>query len=299
MNLGVIDLGTNTLRVLIEDNQKNVIYKKNFYLFLGNDVQEGQLIEAGKNKIIAKLKEIREIFQQNNVKKIFAVATAFARKINNVQVLKSIFQDYLDVDLRIIDSYTEGKIVLEAISNHFKIDNFMVIDMGGGSTELSIKRGNDCSVISIDMGSLSLKSQFFKKYPPSQEDKEAFHKKVIHILSITNIDLNNINDFYGVGGTITTIAFLLSGSNTYVPENINGQIIRREILESFCHKIEFLTKEDLLKIYPIEKGREEVLLSGSMFLTTLMYFFNINFIKASDVSLLEGIIPYFLKNPCH
>lgn len=297
MNLSAIDLGTNTLRILIKSLDNKIKLKKNFYLFLGKEVLDGCLSQRGLNKLKESLVEVKRILEEYNVEKVFSVATAFARKINNINDLKDLFASILNCELNIIDSETEGLIVVKSIVNSFKADNFLVIDMGGGSTEFAIKSGSEIFVKSLNIGSLSLKNSFFKHDPPQSEEKKEFFSFILDNLNDLNIDyLNKIEKVFGVGGTITTIAFLLSGLKEYDPQKINGFSINRVALERFCHKIEFISSKELIEIFPIEQGREEVLLSGGLFLMTILHYLNFNSIIASDNSLLEGIIPFYIDS---
>lgn len=209
--------------------------------------------------------------------------------------LRTAFRDIIGCDLRIIDGETEGKIVIKSIHKWFKKEYFTVIDMGGGSTEFSNKKGNDIKIVSLDVGSLIIKEMFFKHYPPTNEEKEALYNYVIDKLKFINRNLLESECVFGVGGTITTIAFLLSGLKYYDNSKINGFIIMREQLERFCHKIEYVSLNELREIFPLENGREEVLLSGSLFLLLIMHYFELKSIITSDYSLLEGIIPYYIE----
>lgn len=295
MHLSAIDLGTNTLRVLILNPPDKVIFRKNYYLFLGKEINEGKLSIDGFKKLNETLIEIKNELEKNSAKHIFAVATAFARKIKDQGELKKVFKDILGCELKIIDGETEGKIVLKSISKWFKKDCFMVIDMGGGSTEFSILNEQETKIISLDIGSLSIKELFFKHYPPNNEEKESLCNYIIDNLKVIDFNLSKNELVYGVGGTITTIAFLLSGMKHYDSSKINGFTIKREQLERFCHEIEYVPIDELKKIFPLEKGREKVLLSGSLFLLVIMHYFNLKEIIASDFSLLEGIIPYYTE----
>lgn len=295
MYLSAIDLGTNTLRVLILNYPDQIVFRKNYYLFLGNYIVDGRLSLDGLERLKDALLQIRDELNRYNVEQTFAVATAFARKISYDRELKAVFKDILGCELRIIDGDTEGKIVLKSIYNWFKKESFMVIDMGGGSTEFSLKRGNNTKIVSLDIGSLIIKEMFFKHYPPNNEEKEALYSYLMDKLKFININLLESELVFGVGGTITTIAFLLSGLKYYDNAKINGYVITREHLERFCHKIEYVSMDELKEIFPLENGREKVLLSGSLFLLVILHYFELKSIIASDYSLLEGIIPYYIE----
>ncbi|MCX7771037.1 MAG: hypothetical protein N2202_08155 [Proteobacteria bacterium] len=295
MKFSAIDLGTNTLRILIVDSDGKALFKKNYYLFLGNEISNGRLGEKGIEKLQNTLLEIKKELNSHNVEKIYSVATAFARKIDSNNDLKRLFEEILGAELNVIDGEEEGKIVLKAISNYFRKKDFMVIDMGGGSTEFSIQRGEDSKIVSLDVGSLNLREMFFKHYPPNSEEKEGLYAYLIRKLKEVDLNIIEGEEVFGVGGTITTIAFLLSGIKNYDSEIINGFVIQREQLERFCHMIEYIPMEELKEIFPLEQGREKVLLSGSLFLLVIMHNFQLKKIIASDYSLLEGIIPYYTK----
>lgn len=295
MHLTAIDLGTNTLRVLVLSPPDKIVFRKNFYLFLGNEIVDGKLSSYGLNRLRETLNEIYYELKKYDVKQIFVVATAFARKISDHLPLKKAFQEILNCELKIIDSETEGKIVIKAINKWFKVEDFLVIDMGGGSTEFSLYKNKHTKIISLDIGSLNIKEMFFRHYPPNNEEKENFYSFLIEKLRSIDVCLSENQKIFGVGGTITTIAYLLSGLKKYESSVINGYVITREQLERFCHEIEYVPMDELKVIFPLENGREKVLLSGSLFLLTVMYFFDLKDIITSDFSLLEGIIPYYTE----
>lgn len=287
MVLARLDIGTNTLRVLIRNGERE-LFRKNYYLFLGDEVIGGKLTLQGIKKLEKVLLEINQIFAENGVKDIFAVATAFARKLNCERELKDVFFDKLGIDIKIIDGKEEGSIVYNAIKRQFNIDDFSVFDIGGGSTEFIYKRGDNIEVESYEMGSLYLKRQFFQNFPPTSEEKNQFCKFVLKKLG-DEIKHQISLPVYGVGGTVTTIAFILSGEKTYKKENIDGFVINRGLLERFYHVIEYLNPQKIKELYPIESGREEVLLSGVLLVLLIMNYLEIDNIIASDTSLLEGL----------
>lgn len=293
MSIAVLDIGTNTLRVLIKNGETEVL-RKNYYLFLGNEVVNGKLTYQGTKKLENTLAEISQIFMENNVKDFFAVATAFARKLSCEKELKDIFFKQLGKDLKVIDGIKEGEIVSIAINKQFKIDNFTVLDIGGGSSEIILKNYDKLYVKSLEVGSLFLKRQFFDNFPPTSEEKNQLCQ---FLMSKFEQELSNdiTTPVFGVGGTITTIAFILSGEKLYKKDTINGFKINIKDLERLYHSIEYLKPEKLREVYPIESGRETVLLSGVLLVLLLMNYFSVDVIIASDASLLEGLFYYFSR----
>lgn len=293
MSLAVIDIGTNTLRILIKEGETELL-RKNYYLFLGDEVIGGKITYQGLRKLENALQEVSQIFLENNVKDFFAVATAFARKLNCEKELEDVFFKYLGKGIKVIDGIEEGEIVSYAIKNHFKTDNFSVFDIGGGSSEIIIRSGDRISVKSLEIGSLFLNRQFFGNIPPTSEEKNQLCDFVIKKLE-KELDNKITIPTFGVGGTITTIAFILSGEKSYKKDKINGFQINIKDLERLYHSIEYLKPEKVLEVYPIEKGRENVLLSGVLLVLLFMNHFSLGSIIASDASLLEGLYYCFSR----
>ncbi len=287
MAQAALDIGTNTLRVLIKEGD-SYIFRKNYYLFLGNEVIGGKLSYQGIKKLDRALEEINQIFLENNVKEVYSVATAFARKLNCEKELKDIFFRYLGIDIKVIDGEEEGLIVYNSVKNHYKLTSFSLLDIGGGSTEIVYNQGKDIKVTSLDIGSLYLKKQFFKNFPPLTEEKNELCNYVLYKLS-GSVDKHITQPVFGVGGTVTTVAFLLSSIKKYDKNLINGFEININSLERFYHSIEYMDLKKIRDTYPIEEGREEVLLSGVLLILLLMNYFNLPSITASDTSLLEGL----------
>ncbi|MCX7990648.1 MAG: hypothetical protein N2999_01235 [Proteobacteria bacterium] len=293
MSLAFLDIGTNTLRVLIRKGEDE-IFRKNYYLFLGDEVVDGKLTYQGLKKLENTLSEISQIFSENGVNDLFAVATAFARKLNCEKELQDVFFHNLGKGIKVIDGKEEGEIVSLSIKNRFNIDNFSVFDIGGGSSEIIVRNGNDVSVKTLDIGSLFLKRQFFGSFPPTSEEKNELCN---FVMKKFQKDLKDeiLNPVFGVGGTITTIAFILSGEKIYNKEKINGFVVNVKDLERLYHSIEYLKPEKIKELYPIENGREVVLLSGVLLVLLFMNHFSLDSIIASDASLLEGLFFHFFQ----
>ncbi len=293
MSTAVLDIGTNTLRVLIKNEDKE-IFRKNYYLFLGNDVVDGKLTFQAVKKLEKTLSEISLIFLENEVNDFFGIATAFARKLRFEKELKDIFFRHFGKEIKIIDGNEEGKLVSEGIKNQFNIDTFSVIDIGGGSSEITLRDRNNIVVKSLEIGSLFLQKQFFQNFPPTSEEKNQFCHYVMKKFE-EELEKKLFNPVFAVGGTATTLAFILSGEKVYAKELINGFQMNIKDLERLYHSIEYLKLERIKELYPIEEGREKVLLSGLLLVLLFMNYFSLDEIIASDTSLLEGLYYQFYK----
>ncbi|GAB4436633.1 MAG: Ppx/GppA phosphatase family protein [bacterium] len=294
MRIAVLDVGTNTLRLLIRERSSSiVIFRKNYYLFLGSSCINGVLSKEGLERLNSALTEIKEILSANKVSKVIGVATAFARNIKNSEELFQTIKSVLPCDIRLIDGKTEGTIVALAVSEWFRpVGDFLVIDAGGGSTEFIYKSNKGFLVESHEFGSLVLTNNFFTTYPPNESDVNRLFE-YLHTKLATLPALPPSISVFGVGGTFTTAAFLLSGKDVYDSNEINGYPIHIDELETFYNEILKLKYEQLLSRYPLEEGRERVLLAGVIEVLEIMKTLDIGVIRASDISLIDGVLPYF------
>lgn len=295
MLIAALDFGTNTLRLLVRDTSKNKnIFKKNYYLLLGKECKDGQLSKEGIEKLRNTLFEIKLLLQNLGVSQVFAVATAFARSLTNQKEFIDTIKEVINCDIQLVDGKTEGLIVSLSVKEYFNITgDFSILDIGGGSTEFITEKNKQLDVISIDVGSLYLTEKFFSKYPPDISQINSlvdFVKGELPEMSIQNTNV------FGVGGTITTLAFLISGEKRYLPEKINGFIIKKAQVKDFYEKIKAMSYPEIIDAFCIENGREKVLLAGTIELLTIMKIFKISEIIASDVSLIDGIFTFFKLN---
>lgn len=289
-----VDIGTNTLRLLIKDiKNDNVIFRKNYYLLLGKSCENDILSKKGFESLYSVLTEIKELVHKYNVSKVFGVATAFARKIKNSEELFDLIKSVLPCDIKLIDGETEGRIVASALSDGFKLlEDFLIIDVGGGSTEFIYKSRKGLSIKSLEIGSLSLAKNFFSVYPPTQKDIKSLVMYVKN--SLVEIPKSYLDiTYYGVGGTFTTVAFLLTKQEVYNRDLINGFKLKLTELERFFDEVVNFSEEEIKERYPLEHGREKVLLSGVIEVLTIMRTLGINEIIVSDISLIDGVFTYF------
>lgn len=293
-----LDIGTNTLRLLIRDDvSKKKVLKKNYYLLLGKHCKDGHLDDEGLLILRSALIEIKDIFTSLGVDKVYGVATAFARNLKNSKVISETFKDVLSCEIKIIDGETEGKIVSLALKEIFNlVEPFVIIDIGGGSTEFINEDRERKDVISIDMGSLFLKESFLQHNPPKAHEIKALIKYVENKIMTLGTRTFFKERVYGVGGTFTTLAFLLSKEAVYNPEVIMGFQIKYNDVKEIFQNIRCLKEEEILAKFPLEKGREKVLLAGVLEVMVLMKRFEIGSITVSDVSLIDGIFSFFERN---
>ena len=212
MKFGAIDIGTNAGRLLIGQiiNGENGPYlNKISYtrvpLQLGKDVFEHNIItDKKKKKLLQSIKVFKILIDIHEIDQISAVATSAMREAENSSSIIEKIKRKTGIDLKIISGKEEAKTILKAFEllEFNKQDPFIVIDVGGGSTEINIyEDGNNKSSKSFKIGTLRLLNK---------KVKQSHWKELEHWMD-DNISSSHSYKIFGTGGNINKIHKILEG----------------------------------------------------------------------------------------
>lgn len=267
-NIISIDLGSNSFRVLKYDGLNHKIideYQKVVGMADGL-VETGNISIEAQNRVIKAIKESIEKLKFNPLDAI-CVTTAAMRKANNkIEVLEK-FKNQCNLDFKIIDGVEEARLTLLAMKyalkrENIKSENFSLIDIGGGSTELIFNMGEKYFSKSFDLGIVTL-----AQMSRNRDDLLAhLNDKKVEIenwIESLNLDLN-LFTFVATAGTPTTIAAVKLGLNfaSYDRELVNGTTLSLDEIDYFLNKFETLNHKEALKL--VGTGRVEFINSGTL-----------------------------------
>jgi exopolyphosphatase/guanosine-5'-triphosphate,3'-diphosphate pyrophosphatase len=299
MRLASIDIGTNTVLMLIADIQRNgslnVVKDEHFIGRLGKGVDEHGIIQKETfhriHDILSQLKNIADSF---DIKRISACGTSALRDAENRQEFIDFIKEKLAIEIRILSGKEEAELTyLGAVSEYLSSadsKNYAVLDIGGGSTEIVIGSGaRVTSSNSIDIGSVRLTERILKNNPPSDialmnagRLVRDYLQKIQSLLPTTNI--------IGVAGTLTTLAALDLRIPEFDKNLVNRHTLTIEAIDRIFQELRPLTL-DLLKSYPqIHPSRADILLAGIIILRETLRKVNLSKITVSDRGLRYGIV---------
>ena len=272
-----IDLGSNTFRVLnydcesgesISTYEKVVGTAKN--LSVDNTISEGAL-----QKIINAIKTAKKeigFFPQ-----IRAVTTAALRKASNAQTILEKIESKTGIAFEIISGDEEAKLTLLAVRNRLQSlkifhENFVVVDIGGASTEIIVVDGESVKVKSFDIGIVT--------YDEHKDVLRSMHK------FCTNIKTDVV---VSTAGTPTTIAALKLGQNykTYDPNSVNGTNIDFDDFKSVREMIVSSDPQEQDRL--VGKDRADLVVVGIELFRQVLEYLNVSSSIVIDDGLREGI----------
>ena len=296
MKFAAIDIGTNTTRLaIVENNPFKVLSKYRAVTRLGEGFSK-ELIPKAQKRVIDVLKNYADIIKTSNVSHTAGVATSVVREASNgKEFVEKIFKE-TGIEIEIIDGEKEAFLTLKGVMSVLdsNIENFMLLDIGGGSNEFSlIKKGKLVDSISLKFGVVFLYEKFIGHNPPESGEIEQMQEEIrSNVLKVKEkFKIEKISDFHFVGtaGTVTTLSAINLGLKNYLPEKINNNIINKNFLEFVLKDMLKLTNKQRGEKYFIEKGREDVIISGMFIIKEAMEIFGFREIVSIDASLLEGV----------
>ncbi|NPA28270.1 MAG: phosphatase [Epsilonproteobacteria bacterium] len=258
-----IDLGSNTLQVVEYDcssNKKIAHFQKNVRTAQGL-VESGVISKEAIKRVIEALKEAKKRIKFNN-KEIFAVTTQALRVAKNQkEVVEEIYKE-VGIKFRVISPLEEARLTLEAVKNRlFKLGfkgDFVLVDIGGGSTELIYYIDNHIYSKSFDLGIVTTANSC-----KSLEEIERFVEKKALLIEEFAKKFDNSNlIFCATAGTPTTIAAMKHNLTyaTYDAEVVNGTILKVEELDFYLNRLLEMDKKEREVVVGV--GRDDLIVAG-------------------------------------
>jgi exopolyphosphatase/guanosine-5'-triphosphate,3'-diphosphate pyrophosphatase len=293
-----IDLGTNTARLLIgyvEANQtiRQVTLIRRITRLGGGFTKNDGISKDASGRSVAALKEFAEETKRHNVFNIKAVATSAVRDAVNQQEFCDLIRRETGIELEIIDGRTEGLLTLKGVLSGIdnKGGNFLVFDVGGGSTEYTLSEGEKVLFTeSLPLGVVRLTEG--KATYLAMDDKItrelSWLQETLKIQGIVaSLDKYTL---VGTAGTATTLAAISQKMTHYDYRLVNNYEISLDKIKQIYGMLLPMTPEQRLSVPGLEKGREDLIVAGTLITLKTMEVFGFTKLKISDYGLLEGIL---------
>ncbi|HEX4930529.1 MAG TPA: hypothetical protein VFV62_07445 [Gaiellaceae bacterium] len=273
MRVASVDLGTNSTRLLVADANGTLdeVVRRLAITRLGEGVDERRrLLPLPIARVRNVLSEYRRELEQLGAERTLCIATSAVRDAENGEAFLGEIEWSYGFTTLLLTGEEEAALTLRGIGA--VEPGTLVVDIGGGSTELQVV-GTDIRV-SLDVGCVRLTERF-------AEDVEAVRAHVRAVLPPAEPRCA-----VGVAGTVTTIAALDLGLTEYDPERIHGHSISRKAAEEQLARLVSLTVEERARI--IEPGRAPVIVAGAAILAEILDFYGLDSIEASERDILHG-----------
>lgn len=307
MILAGIDIGTNTLRLLVAEagpDSFREIYSDRRITRLGQDLDRTGLIseEAGARSIAA-LIDFNKKIQHHSVVKTSAIGTSALRNASNSAQFIGSVKMKTGIELTVISGKEEARLSLRGVAQALNepeypgkispLESAVVIDIGGGSTEIIVTRkGVEPVIVSLPLGAVYLTERFIRNDPPSAAERELLSQAVRNELNkyAELLQPDRTSFFVGTAGTVTTLAAIDLGLAMYDPLKINRHNMNRDSIDRIVHELGLRTISERSSLAGLDPGREDIILAGAMIVQEIMEKFGYGDLLVSDWGLREGIV---------
>ena len=298
-----IDIGTNSVLLLVADTTDSglkVIHEEQNIPRLGQGVdQSGALSDAARNRVLDVLATYRSYLDRKYpsiASETLVTATSAVRDASNRKEFLENIKGQTGWDVILLSGNEEAQVTYRGALSVIDIEKSggenVVLDIGGGSTEIAIGSGKTLSEFaSLNMGSVRFTERFLKNDPPlSNEVKDARNEIVKMLEEGAKVPVSSKN-LIGVAGTVTSMAGLELELDTYDTSKINGHRCSRDFIESKIEEFQSLTSEEIEQTYPVFlKGRGDVITAGLLILSEFMSWANFENVVVSTGGIRHGIL---------
>ena len=280
MKYAVIDIGSNSVRLLLWADGRS-IYKKIETTRLGGGLsQTGRLSEAAIRRTADAVAAFAREAAREGAEKTAAFATAAVRSAENGRDFVRLVRAECGVDVDVISGEKEAALGLAgALGGR----DGGIVDVGGASTEITVAAGGKivCAV-SADIGAVRLKDL-------CGEDRAAL-ARVIAEKTAAFGRVPPTAELYAIGGTATSLAALEKEVEPYDPAQIDGTVLPAECVQAWADKLLSLSQEERLRLRGMDPRRADILGGGVLLLRAAMAAAGAEKIVVSERDNMEGYL---------
>ncbi|GAA1835988.1 exopolyphosphatase [Microlunatus capsulatus] len=297
--VAAVDCGTNSIRLLIAepgpDGGLAELDRRTEVVRLGQGVDAtGEFHPDALARTFAATDAYAALIRDAGVpsSRIRFVATSASRDARNREVFFAGIRERLGVTPEVISGDTEAQLSFVGALSRVApaAEPVLVVDIGGGSTELIVgsAAGAVTSAISLDIGSVRLTERFLSAHPPAADAVAAATAHVDALLDTTGIDFAAVGTWIGVAGTATTLAGVHLGLEHYDRERVHGSVIALPDLRELFGRLLGSTVEQIRALPSMHPGRADVVTAGTLIAVRVAERLRVDGWLVSESDILDG-----------
>jgi exopolyphosphatase/guanosine-5'-triphosphate,3'-diphosphate pyrophosphatase len=296
MMLAGIDVGTNSTRVLVSEDGDRTVERLMEITRLGQGVDAtGALAPEAIERTLVTLRRYREVMDRHGVERVRMTATSAARDADNRDLFFEGAEAIVGTRPELITGDEEGRLSFLGATSDLDVAEgpFLVVDIGGGSTEFVFGTTEAEAVRSLDIGCVRLTEKFLHHDPPLPEELSAALQVIDVYLDDIEREVPQVrtaNRFVGLAGTITTVAAVEQGLAAYDRDRIHHFALTRAAAEDVFRTLATEARADRVHNPGLEEARADVIVGGCCVLVGIMRHFDLDECLVSEADILDGLV---------
>jgi len=298
--IAAIDVGSNSIKLLVartsDGETLDVIAREKAMVRLGREtLQTGRLSEGAIEAGVDCIKRLARLAEAAGAERVVVAATCAVREASNGAELARRVRESTDLVLEVISGEEEARLITRAVRTDFapSADPLLVIDIGGGSTEVIVTGGAKTSLAeSLELGAVRLTERFVTQDPMGKVAAAALIAEVDARLSRVARAVNDLGFRTAVGtsGTIEALVAVAAAADGRKGASSGHRTLTRRSLRRVATQLVGADARERLLIPGVEKDRADILAAGALLLLRLLERFSVKELHYCDRSLREGLV---------
>lgn len=292
----MIDIGTNSTRLLVADvtgGRVSEVERRNRVTRLGRGVDySGQLSSDAIEAVCETIREYVDLVNELGTEGVKVIATSAVRDAENGDAFVAELRERFDLQARVIDGDEEACLTYTgAVSERSGTENLLVVDIGGGSTELVTGLGPEPDFhVSLQAGVVRHTERLLTGDPPTTNDLEALAGDVNGLIAeaLKDRELAPIDTAVAVAGTPSSMAAIDLELDPYDPEAIEGHRLSLKTIQWWLSRLASIPLADRKLVVGLHPDRARAIVAGLVILIEVMRAFGLEEVEVSEHDILYG-----------
>jgi len=299
--VAAIDCGTNSTRLLIARGDGSTVDRRMQITRLGEGVdRSGSLSPGAIERTLSVLREYRAAMDRQGVSRIRAIATSAVRDAGNAAGFLEPARRVIGSEPRVLTGDEEGKLSYRGATSELPADAgpWLVVDVGGGSTELVTSTPAGIDAVSLDVGCVRVTERWLVSDPPAPAELDAARRHVTQLVrgaADQHPAFAAACGLVGLAGTVSALTMLVLGLASYDREAVHHAHLRRADVSELLDALARLPVAERRRRRGMERDRADVLVGGSLVLDSVMDVLGFDRLTVSESDILDGIVAELLE----
>lgn len=297
MRVAAIDVGTNSTRLLVAEERTGgfrPLERRMVVTRLGEGVDKRRAMspEALK-RTLATVADYAATCGEYGVEGLVVTGTSAVRDALNRNEFFTGIKALTGEEPRLLTGEEEARATFRgAVADLPETGPRLVLDIGGGSTELVYGTHEPSDLVSLDIGCVRLLEKHLHSDPPTGSELESLRNEVVEAVSPfrNDVPIDRSTKLVGVAGTVTQLAALKAGLATYDPEVTHHMALTHGDVRLLARRLGTLPYEKRARVKGLVPGRADVIVSGAEILLTVMETFDFAEVLVSEKDILDGLV---------
>ncbi|GAA3556760.1 Ppx/GppA phosphatase family protein [Kribbella ginsengisoli] len=300
MRLGVLDVGSNTVHLLVVDAHRGAAplpaYSHKTELRLAEHLEkDGRIAQSGADELVSFISEAAELAADKGCESVMAFATSALREAPNGEKVLDRVREQTEVDLQVLTGQDEARLTFLAVRRWFgwSSGRLAVFDIGGGSLEIAAGSDEEPTVaVSVPLGAGRLTRESLTQDPPDKDEVKALRRRIRIEMAAVAGDVLRAGKPQRAVATSKTFRSLAritgaapSDDGPYVPRSLS-----RDSLTEWLPKLIAMSETDRAALPGVSAGRASQLVAGALVADAVMDLFDLTSLEICPWALREGVI---------